>query len=144
MSNALWECRVTLVTIKSSSHPAIECLRRLNSLFEKRYGEAERNSTSTQSSSPLCTHYHQISHQSCPMCTITRGRDRQTGPSRRCWAEWSLWGTATGIFCPQAQPSLVASSSGLESLFVSWRGHPDNEETRQLVIMSSIKYSVRK
>ena len=74
---------------------------------------------------------------------ITRGRGPRRAPSTRCWAGWSWWGIATWISCPPAPPSLAASSSGHESLFVSWHGHPDNEETRRLVILSSInqKYS---
>ena len=100
----------------------------------------------TKSRIPLCSVYHQRILQSFPLCTITRDRGHQTGPSTQCWAGWSWWGTTSVISCPPAPPSPASSSSGHGSLFVFWHGHPDNEETRRLVTMSSInqKYSFRK
>ena len=59
-----------------------------------------------------------------PQFTLTRGRDLQIAPSRRCWAEWNLLGRASEKFGPPTRPFPSSSSSGPGFLFVSLHEHP--------------------
>ena len=60
-----------------------------------------------------------------PQFTLTRGRDLQIAPSRRCWAEWNLLGRASEKFGPPTRPFPSSSSSGPGFLFVSLHEHPE-------------------